>query len=626
MSSKKMKPKQHSGLFYTLLIVGVHSAVSFSSDAGAVALESEDSPFAIFGSDAQSVSGLGVHWWWSGDYVRPCDQYWLTIKYCYDQVKGSGINRTVDVVPAYPHASGEPSVRINLVEFYRMMTNTVIYCNEVKYWSVGVEPDIDPIWTPEALAMYTRMVYKAVKNTDVSKKVVQGGSYGAFASYEPPYVASTTNQAGHGYFVRVFDLLDQFEAIEHNHSLYDWSSNVLNITTQEFDVLFSPDGYSIYLDGHHFSNFGRIPNDYRQYDQQYSATIRQFMDQRAGTNVFLWDTQTGFHSGTVRASTYTESDQASFLLKKHLSSRFYGVERVFWTSIQEWVWEGNPEHYFSKVGLIYDGQGVEDQAAGVKKLAYHTYKKMVQMLDGSDWSSLQLLRNGTGGDYVYIYQVTRNGQALRIAWWDYFDDVKYGSQMMKTVTLTNLASTAIAVESAVPFALTGRDIGDYDSAFRSTGYAVSNGTASIALGRVPVYIESDSDGDGLGDSWEQTIMLNWQLNDTDGDGVSDGCEVAAGTDAKDNQSMLAITGLHVQGTNCEVTVSGTAGRVYRLWSLDELPGLGGPWQFVESQGSVTGAPTILKDSGQSVKSLPTNTWHRFYRVDAALPDLSIQGQ
>lgn len=580
--------------------------------------DSEDTPFAFYGSDNETAVELGAQWTWAGPALRPCYTNWDEIPLYYIYRSNTTLRQVFEVLQTYPHPKDQPKLRqrIELGEFYTCMVYAVEQSVDVDHWAIGVEPDNDwLVWTPEELALYTRVGYKAVKDTDPTKRVLQGGSWGIRKSYTAPYIPASTSTVGRGYFVRVFDLLAAFEAIEHNPSLYDWSSNELALTSAEFDLLFAPDSYTHYFDIHHVSNFGDELDDYREYDRLFTDTVRAFLDSYGYTDAVIWDTQTGLHSGSTEYSTYTEADQAAFLLKKHLSAIAFGVPLTFWTTTHEWVWDGDPEHYFSKIGLIYDGYGTNDLGAGVPKLSAFTYKQMTDLLGGGNLSVTNV-RDGTDRDWVYVFKVTHTGGTLHAAWWDYFDDTAHGAAGAVTVAISNLPGPAVAALSAVPFAEDGESVGDPKSAFRSTGYPVYGGVANIRLGRAPVYIEIDTDADALGDTWERVLGLHPLLEDTDGDGIDDGDELASGTDAYSASSFLAIMQLLLSEEQPAVIAATATDRVYRLWSSTNA---GDAWTLVKTFGPVTHSPTTLIDSETGASD--PNDAGRWYRVEAALPDL-----
>ncbi|MEM7395590.1 MAG: hypothetical protein AAF492_24935, partial [Verrucomicrobiota bacterium] len=75
---------------------------------------------------------------------------------------------------------------------------------------------------------------------------------------------------------------------------------------------------------------------------------------------------------------------------------------------------------------------------------------------------------------------------------------------------------------------------------------------------------ADNDGDGLNNSWEESLGTDPDNNDTDGDGMNDGAEWIAGTDATDPEKFLAITHLEPQGDHLVVKWPSMVGRRYIL--------------------------------------------------------------
>ena len=145
--------------------------------------------------------------------------------------------------------------------------------------------------------------------------------------------------------------------------------------------------------------------------------------------------------------------------------------------------------YFDYTGLIYDGQDAGDAGLGVKKLGYYTYKKMTETLEGSDWNSIERIRES--GD-VYIYKFLKNGHPVYVAWWDYFNDGSYTPGKTISVTLSGLSGTTAVVTEAVPKFGTGAEVGDYSAAFNKSAVTITGGTASLTLGDSPVFVETPS--------------------------------------------------------------------------------------------------------------------------------------
>jgi hypothetical protein len=83
----------------------------------------------------------------------------------------------------------------------------------------------------------------------------------------------------------------------------------------------------------------------------------------------------------------------------------------------------------------------------------------------------------------------KNGRPVYVAWWDYFNDGSYRPGTTTTVALSGLTGSAASVTEALPRFNTGAEVTDYDAAFNRTVAAITDGTAVIALGDSPVFIE-----------------------------------------------------------------------------------------------------------------------------------------
>ena len=96
----------------------------------------------------------------------------------------------------------------------------------------------------------------------------------------------------------------------------------------------------------------------------------------------------------------------------------------------------NPSNHF---GLVYDGIGKDDPGYGVRKLAYYAYKKMVEVLDGSDWNNIQTIQEKDG---IYVYKFTKNNKPIYVAWND--------NTAEKTITISGITSNQVKITEAVP--------------------------------------------------------------------------------------------------------------------------------------------------------------------------------
>ncbi|MCX6864982.1 MAG: thrombospondin type 3 repeat-containing protein [Verrucomicrobia bacterium] len=156
-----------------------------------------------------------------------------------------------------------------------------------------------------------------------------------------------------------------------------------------------------------------------------------------------------------------------------------------------------------------------------------------------------------------------------------------------------------------------------------TGYAYAANLGWIALNTASSALVTttlsypDSDGDGIGDSYEKRYFGNLEVadasSDFDGDGATDLQEYAANTDPKDPSSLLRITQHEYYNSHSIVTLTFTSSS-NRLYTIEHDADLVGTWAdsglalFAPDPGA-TSARTFRFDHGP----------RRFFRVLAHLP-------
>jgi hypothetical protein len=117
----------------------------------------------------------------------------------------------------------------------------------------------------------------------------------------------------------------------------------------------------------------------------------------------------------------------------------------------------------------------------------------------------------------------------------------------------------------------------------------------------------DSDGDFIEDAWEIATFGNLDRDgkgDFDNDGFSDLSEFLAGTDPRNAQSLLRITGLTAEQSDTRIEWPQTTGKNYQVHYKDDL--LEPSWKPVQA--------TVQRNATLAWIIDPSRQSKRFYRV------------
>lgn len=449
-------------LFVLSLYPSGTMALTLRSPLSAVIVE--NSPFGIWGTrdgyslfpapDIANMTDLKVYWEGVPDplFLPSTWQDWKDYYNNYYE------NTNVTPVPIINLTTqkGGGGLSLSPIDYYNAIKEAVSYFSNINYWMLEVEVDNlhnNGLITVNQYALYTRLTYKALKDARPSAKLLTAGTGGQINTYQE-----------NGFFGLVFNELEKLENIEKNPNSYNWEENPYNLTPEDFALVFAPDSYDKYMDGHHFSNFDILFNEYwyRTYTIDLINAIKGLFDQYGYKNVILWDTQTGTYSGqppnsnVINFTYQSEIDQANDLVRKYVLSLALGINKIFWTTTYEFNWLNDPENFFSKVGLIYNGLGLDDFGLGVKKLSYYTYKKMAEILEGSDWNDIQTIQESEG---IYLYKFVRNNRPIWAVWNDNPEE--------KMITISGINSRQAKIIEAVPKYEFGYQVVDYDTAFNT---------------------------------------------------------------------------------------------------------------------------------------------------------------
>lgn len=312
------------------------------------------------------------------------------------------------------------------------------YKNLIKYWRIGNEPDfLMPEYknNPLKYAELLKRMYKIIKAEDPDAIVkiggLEDGNYLTQDNRGPKYIKAVLEAGGGDYF----------------------------------DIF-----------AFHF--FGKV-GDYT--DLKNSFSIYKNILKSYGYEKSFWITECATYDGKPAGGRkelpeQSEKQQAVELVKRYIYALSLGIKKLFWNLIVErHNFGGQPNSYFDHVGLVNnplnDGQSH-------KKLAYYAYKKMVEVLEGSDWNSIETIQDK---DSIYIYKFIKDAKSIWVAWND--------NPETKQVILSDITANQVKITDAIPQYESGEDVADYNSAFKTEIKTVENENVIITLKSNPVFAE-----------------------------------------------------------------------------------------------------------------------------------------
>lgn len=325
----------------------------------------------------------------------------------------------------------------------------------IKYWQVSNEPALRPLverWEdvetvrenlkknldPQGFSRLVEITHKAIKDKNPEAKIALAGLAGGhgFVSKDP-----LTFREVHEFYLPILK----------------------NLSGKYIDI----------FDIHYYGDKGEY-DEYQGMKLAYDF-FRRELDQNGYQNTEIWFTETAAPSN----KPFGERFQAVNLFKRYVYSLSFGAKKIFWWNMIEGegplLADNQPSDHF---GLIYDGIGNGDPGYGTKKLSYYTYKKMVEVLEGSDWDNMQTIQESDG---LYIYKFTKNNKPIWVAWNDNSGE--------KTITISGISSSSVKITEAVPKYESGKDVADYSTAFNTETKTASGGKITITLGDKPVFVE-----------------------------------------------------------------------------------------------------------------------------------------
>ncbi len=172
----------------------------------------------------------------------------------------------------------------------------------------------------------------------------------------------------------------------------------------------------------------------------------------------------------------SEAEQAASLVKTYVYSLAQGVDKIFWDMVVEHHRFGGSENNpFDLYGTVHNPYNADGKKG--KKLAYYSYKKMIELLGRADFSSLITMIDKNG---LYLYRFNTPSGYVWVAWSD------NGSRQVEMDSVRSSSTTLI---KSVPGSESGQQVADYSTAFSTTSKDVStDGRLAVEVGYDPVYI------------------------------------------------------------------------------------------------------------------------------------------
>lgn len=296
--------------------------------------------------------------------------------------------------------------------------------NPIRYWQVGNEPTA---LIKKNFSGLQHITYSVIKETCPNCKVIIGGA------------SQPILQRG-GEFETKPDLYFKWFVENYEPILKELNGRGFDI----FD----------------FHWYGKADGDYKKIKPVYEG-IKEILKKYNFSEVEIWVTEAGSYSGAPAPSGplgsfpfQSEKEQAADYFKRFVFSLSMGIKKLFpaFGLIEGFM---NDDGYFDHTGLIYDGRGSGDLGRGVKKLSYFTYKKMTEVLEGSNWGSTETVQEK---EDIYIYKFNKSGKPIWAAWND--------QKEPKTVRLTiNNSIKDIKIVEVVPKYEFGKDVVNFITAF-----------------------------------------------------------------------------------------------------------------------------------------------------------------
>src|SRR3990172_1666015 len=264
---------------------------------------------------------------------------------------------------------------------------------------------------------------------------------------------SAIKESDKGAHVLLAGIMDQIEK-KANENYHSWFDNILAIGMEDYFDITNYHMYQMY--------FKRNSSYYKSHSSKP-----------------LWITETGIPSEGNLPYKLSEAIQAQEVIKRSVLGIASGAEKVFWHKLVDAKYSDSPS-----MGVVKEDF--------TPKLSYFTYKKLIEVLEGSDWKNIKTIKEVQNDAYgLFLYKFTRNGKPVYVGWFDCFDEQK--CSVMRIDLRADLAFDRVVktvkITEAVPRYESGKEVKDYKIAFNTETKPVQDGKITIILKEIPVFVE-----------------------------------------------------------------------------------------------------------------------------------------
>ena len=217
-----------------------------------------------------------------------------------------------------------------------------------------------------------------------------------------------------------------------------------------------------FFDAYNFHYYGF----YSDYLAGQITDVKSMLQKHGYANTETIVTETATYSGTSMFGGISntlpyqsETQQAESLVKRYMYAAANGVSKICW--------------------FMQHAENGLTSPDGYKLLAYYSFRKMTEILEGCDWKNIEKIQESDG---INFYKLEKQGQPVWVAWAD--------SSVTKTFNLTGINSNLLRVTQAVPRDTSGKEVNDFAMAFDSDSIIVTNASIELALNERVVFIES----------------------------------------------------------------------------------------------------------------------------------------